>query len=86
MHLDITKDCWVSVTSDGNRVLVRLLEPGETQTFDALERFYVILGNAGGVRATINGKPLKQLGGDGEVVKVLINQQVLDNLLERPHG
>ena len=86
LRLEMTQRCWVSVTSDGSRVLVRLLEPGETQTFDAMERFYLILGNAGGVRATINGKPAKPFGGNGEVVKVLINQQMLGDLLEQPNG
>ncbi len=86
LRLEMTQRCWVSVTSDGNRVLVKLLEPGETQTFDAMERFYLILGNAGGVRATIDGKPAKPFGRDGEVVKVLINQQILGDLLEQPSG
>ncbi len=86
LRLEVTQRCWVSVTSDGNRVLVKLLEPGETQTFDAMDRFYIILGNAGGVRATINGKPAKPFGGNGEVVKVLINEQVLGDLLEKPTG
>ncbi len=86
LQLQVTQRCWVSVTGDGNRVLVKLLEPGDAQTFDAVESFYLILGNAGGVRATINGKPAKPFGKDGEVVKVLINQQTLDGLLEAPSG
>ena len=84
LHLQITQRCWVSVTSDGNRVLVKLLEPGDTQTFDAAESLYLILGNAGGVRATINGKAAKPFGRDGEVVKVSINGQSVNELLEQP--
>jgi cytoskeleton protein RodZ len=84
LNLQITQRCWVSVTSDGNRVLVKLLEPGDAQTFDALESLYLILGNAGGVRASINGKPAKPFGKDGEVVRVSINVQNVNELLEQP--
>jgi cytoskeleton protein RodZ len=84
LRLQITQRCWVSVTSDGNRVLVKLLEPGDEQTFDAAESLYLILGNAGGVRATINGKAAKAFGKDGEVVKVSINAQNVNDLLEQP--
>ena len=83
LHLQITQRCWVSVTSDGNRVLVKLLEPGDTQTFDAIESLYLILGNAGGVRATINGKAARPFGKDGEVVKFSINAQNVNELLEQ---
>jgi cytoskeletal protein RodZ len=84
LSLQITQRCWVSVTSDGNRVLVKLLEPGDTQTFDAVESLYIILGNAGGVRANINGKPARPFGKDGEVVRVAINAQNVNELLEQP--
>jgi cytoskeleton protein RodZ len=84
LRLQIAQRCWVSVTSDGNRVLVKLLEPGDEQTFDAAESLYLILGNAGGVRATINGKAAKAFGKDGEVVKVSINTQNVNDLLEQP--
>jgi hypothetical protein len=74
----------VSVNSDGTRVLVRLLEPGAHQTFDADDRFYIVLGNAGGVRLRINGKPARPLGKPGEVVRVLITTQNISDFLENP--
>lgn len=86
IEFHVLDQCWVSVNSDGTRVLVKLLEPGEEQFFDATDRFYIILGNAGGVRLKINGKPAKALGKSGEVVRVLINQQNLPDLLERATG
>jgi cytoskeleton protein RodZ len=86
VEFHVLDKCWVSVNSDGARVLVKLLEPGEEQFFEATDRFYIILGNAGGVRLKINGKPAKVLGKPGEVVRVLINQQNLPELLERTTG
>jgi RodZ C-terminal domain len=62
-------------------VLVKLLEPGEDLSFDAVEKFYVILGNAGGVRLKINGKRAKPPGNSGEVVKMMINTENVSALL-----
>lgn len=76
------EQCWVSVNIDGNRTLVKLLEPGNDQTFDASERFYIILGNAGGVLLNINGKAAKRIGRRGEVVRLLINEQNIQDLLD----
>jgi cytoskeleton protein RodZ len=86
IEFQILEKCWVSVNSDGNRVLVKVLEPGDDQFFDANERFYIQLGNAGGVRLKINGKPAKPLGKSGEVVRLLINEQNLPQLLEKTTG
>jgi cytoskeletal protein RodZ len=86
IEFDVLDKCWVSVNSDGTRVLVRLLEPGAHQTFDASERFYIVLGNAGGVRLRINGRPARPLGKLGEVVRVLITTQNISDFLENPPG
>ena len=64
-----------------NRVLVKMLEPGDDLSFDAAESFYVILGNAGGVRLKINGKRAKPPGNAGEVVKMMINTENVSDLL-----
>jgi cytoskeletal protein RodZ len=81
LEFEVLQKCWVSVSRDGDRVLVKLLEPGEDLAFDAAERFYVILGNAGGVRLKINGKRAKPPGNSGEVVKMMINAENVSNLL-----
>ncbi len=86
LEFQVIQKCWVSVNSDGNRVLNRLLEPGDDQFFDATQRFYLIFGNAGGVRLKINGKAAKPLGKPGDVVKLLINEQNLSDLLEKASG
>ncbi len=85
IEFHVLETCWVSVSSDGARVQ-KLLEPGEDQFFDATDRFYVILGNAGGVQLKINGKAAKPLGKSGEVVHMLINQQNMSELLARTSG
>jgi cytoskeleton protein RodZ len=86
LQFEIVQKCWVSVNSDGSPVLVRLLEPGDEQFFNANDRFYIILGNAGGVKLKINGKVAKQLGSRGEVVRVLINRQNIQDFVEKSAG
>src|SRR5262245_54984978 len=81
LEFEVVQRCWVSVSRDGDRVLVKLLEPGEDLSFDAVEQFYVILGNAGGVRLKINGKRAKPPGNSGEVVKMTINAENVNQLL-----
>jgi cytoskeleton protein RodZ len=81
LEFEVVQKCWVSVSRDGDRVLVKLLEPGEDLAFDAVEKFYVILGNAGGVRLKINGKRAKPPGNSGEVVKMMINTENVSELL-----
>jgi len=85
IHLEFqaTQDCWMSVTSDGARVPSKILKPGESESFDAKVNFDIVLGNAGGVNLKINGKPAKPLGKPGEVLKLRINAQNIQDLLEK---
>jgi cytoskeleton protein RodZ len=86
LEFEVLQECWVSVTRDGSRVLVKILQPGDDQSFSATDRFFVVLGNAGGVRLKINGQAVKPLGKEGEVVKVLINEQSIKDLVARTSG
>ena len=63
--------------------MVRILEAGEKHIFDADNRIFLIIGNAGGIHMRINGKPAKSLGKPGEVVRVLINEQSIKDLVEK---
>lgn len=83
LRLEVTarEECWISVDHDGTRSLRKTLEPGEVQSFEAAERFSLILGNAGGVDLRINGKPARTLGTTGEVVKIEIDETSLRDLI-----
>ncbi len=84
IEVTVLDRCWLSVNSDGNRALVRILEPGDSQILDAEERLFLVVGNAGGIRLKINGKPAKSLGKPGEVARILINEQTMKDLFEKP--
>lgn len=66
--LDVTAPCWVLVVSDGIQVFQGTLGPGTTRTFTADTELRLRLGNAGGVRVTVNGEPLGVLGVSGQVI------------------
>jgi cytoskeletal protein RodZ len=86
IEFEVTEKCWVSIDSDGGPVVRKLLEPGQAQSFNASERFYIIVGNAGGVHLKINGKPAKPLGKPGEVVKMLIDEKNIPKLIDTNAG
>ena len=88
MRLEITAtdQCWVSVDQDGNPSLRKVMTAGEVQSFNASVSFRIILGNAGGVNLKINGKPARPLGKPGEVVKVVIDEKNLPEILGQAAG
>lgn len=55
--LSVVERCWIEVYADGQRVESRTVNPGERLSFAAQDGMTVRLGNAEGVRATVNGRP-----------------------------
>ena len=71
LRLECDEDSWAKLTADGETVFSGLIRRGETRSFQAREGFRLTLGNAGGVRVTVDGRALDRLGGTGEVVRDL---------------
>ncbi len=72
MVLEFDQDSWTEVTSaDGTPIFSGLSRRGTSQRFESADGFRLTLGNAGGVRVTIDGRPLEPLGGAGQVVRNL---------------
>jgi len=86
LEISAEEKCWISVDRDGSPVFRRLMEPGEVQSLGADEKFFVIVGNAAGVHLKVNGKAAKPLGKQGEVIKLLINEQTLQDLIDKTPG
>jgi cytoskeleton protein RodZ len=78
--------CWISISRDGIPALRKEISPGEVQSLNATEKFFIIIGNAGGIRLKINGKSLKSAGHSGEVRKLLINEKTLPDLIDPNAG
>ena len=71
LTLEFAEDSWAKIDADGRTVLNGLVRRGETRRLEAHEGFRVTLGNAGGVRVSVDGRVLEPLGGAGEVVRDL---------------
>lgn len=61
-----TEPVWLSVKCDGNQSFTGTLIGPETKTFEASNTVTVLLGNAGGVAISLNGKPVGPVGAHGE--------------------
>lgn len=71
LTLEFQEDSWAKIDADGATVVSGLVRRGETRRLHAREGFRVTLGNAGGVRVSVDGRALEPLGGAGEVVRDL---------------
>ncbi|MFA5383255.1 MAG: RodZ domain-containing protein [Eubacteriales bacterium] len=68
--LDVTGDeCWMRVAPDGVTKFTGTVAAGNSIGFQASERMYIKLGNAGAVEVTVNGRVIGPLGKKGEVIE-----------------
>ncbi|WP_455245131.1 RodZ domain-containing protein [Petrachloros mirabilis] len=72
LDLEATELSWVVLQIDGGSPQEALLRPGEKAKWEAQEQFVITLGNAGGVKAELNGKPQKPFGPSGKVVRDIL--------------
>lgn len=67
-HISIQarEECWVQVTVDGEGTRSFTVYPGETSVLPYSNKISMVLGNAGGVSITHNGKPFEMSGKQNE--------------------
>ncbi len=70
LKVKVNKQSWVSIKADGKLLLSENLAAGTERTFKAADKIEVVLGNAGGVELSYNGKPVENLGGGQDVRKM----------------
>ena len=71
LEVEALERAWVMVKADHDPAQDVMLSPGERVRWSADERLTLTLGNAGGVRISLNGKLQGPYGGSGKVVKDL---------------
>jgi cytoskeleton protein RodZ len=74
--------CWVTIRSDGVIQYTGTMKAGERQDVDVWGRVSLTVGNAGVIDLAINGQRARPLGGEGEVVTVVMNIQNLNAFLQ----
>lgn len=72
LDLEATELSWVVVQIDGGSPQEALLRPGEKAKWKGQDQFILTLGNAGGVKAELNGKPQKSFGPSGKVARDIV--------------
>jgi cytoskeleton protein RodZ len=65
--LSADETTWLSISSDGKNVFANSLEAHQTKIVEASEKVRVLVGNAGGVEISLNGKPIGPIGPRGQV-------------------
>ncbi len=73
------KTTWIRVGVDNEKPFEVSLRDGESITWEAKERFLLIIGNAGGVDLIFNGKQIGKLGEKGQVVRLVLPQDKINN-------
>jgi cytoskeleton protein RodZ len=76
------EECWLSVNSDETGVVSKILAPGEVGFYTAARTISLVVGNAGGVSLRINDRAAKKLGQSGQVVRLTIDKDTLQNLID----
>jgi cytoskeleton protein RodZ len=73
LTLDLLESSWITLETDGKTVVNDEMRKGDHRTFEAQENFrFKTIGNAAGVKLTLNGVELPPLGPDGKVVHDLV--------------
>jgi cytoskeletal protein RodZ len=72
LDLEAMELSWVVVQVDGGSPHEALMRPGERIRWKAADRFTLTLGNAGGVRVELNGKPQGPFGPSGQVARDIV--------------
>jgi transcriptional regulator with XRE-family HTH domain len=86
--VEVVDDSWVSLDADGKSVVNDELRKGDRRTFEASEAFrFRTIGNAAGLKLTLNGALIPALGDNGEVIKNRIfDRQALTRIRDENRG
>ncbi len=70
--LKASERVWVSINSDGAHTYSGTLESQQTKEFDAAKKMFVLVGSAGSLDISLNGKPIGPFGARGEIQRLVL--------------
>lgn len=79
-----TEPVWISVTCDRTPTFTGTLAQTETRSFEASAALIVLIGNAGALTITLNGRPVGPIGARGEIQLLELTPQGLRRLPRTP--
>jgi cytoskeletal protein RodZ len=68
LELESSESTWLKIIIDGGAPKVFKMEPADKLTLTAKAGFSLLIGNAGGLRIMLNGKPVQNPGKSGQVI------------------
>lgn len=68
--LEATGPAWVAATTDGQRSLYQILQPGTTHSLRGEREIGLRVGDAGALKLSVNGRPPQVMGAPGQVLTV----------------
>ena len=77
LQIDARKVVWLSITADGQKQWQGTLEADQSRRVEARDTVRLIVGDAGAVAITLNGKMLPSVGHSGEVKNLTISAKGL---------
>lgn len=63
----VSRPCWVTAVTDGQRAIYRIVEPNDPQVLNAQREITIRFGDAGAVTWSINGRAGTALGTNGAI-------------------
>jgi cytoskeleton protein RodZ len=67
VDLSADEQTWISISSDGKNIFTSSLRPHETKIVEASGKIRIVIGNAGGLEISLNGKPIGPIGPRGQI-------------------
>ena len=77
---------WIGYVIDNGQPSQIFLFPGDEFSWEWQQKLELKLGNAGGIKVTVNGMPLKPLGKSGEVLSVVFSRDTVTLRGEEPQN
>ena len=71
--ITVKSPCFVSATLDGQKIIERLMQPGEQRTLEVTREMVITAGDGAALALTLNGANARPLGKPGEVVTARFN-------------
>ena len=82
MELRPQGPCWIEATADGERVVLRLMDAGQTASVTVHDTLILRVGDPGMFAFSIDGVPGRSLGEAGRPVTVRLDRQNYKTLLQ----
>jgi cytoskeleton protein RodZ len=72
LFIEAKEVTWMKAIIDGKTIRELSLKPGDSLTLDAVEKYNLLIGNAGGITLKLNGKSVPVPGGSGQVINLVL--------------